>query len=999
MVWGPGYRCRVRIAVLTLALACVFIGVPKALADTAPHVATSATPDTCAMCHRAHTASGSFGRIAADSWDVTSSALGMATPSDTGDTQLCYVCHGFEALGSGTDVQSSFNATSAHTLAPVVSAYGPSLKQCSNCHDAHGADKIAADTPFPKLLRSLLPSGTPVFQAEEYCTTCHTDRPLDTFDGLEIYRQTGHYTQLPDPANGTKVRCSVCHVAHGSDIAPLVVSQIIPPALATTFTVPANDRRLCFGCHPASQGTYPGSAVYATSGHAISSAEVTIAGEWPAAGAKQLTGECQACHASMGRDDGTGNAIPKLADAAGRELCDRCHDSDGPAATDLATLGYPASAAGDVELVVAVSPAAETAAFGRVAVYGTEATATTPRAIRGPREYPATAAVGDMATGDIDGDGTADVVVADPAVARLTVFIQDDLKGITSNFGPGVQAIAATAEFVAVADVFDDVDGLPEVLALDATAGDLYVYRWDGLGSLALVDGPIAVGVTPTGIATGNLYGTGFADVVITNSAAPEYNLLSETAPDSLVIVDTVATKAGPCGPSIGDVLDDPGIEIVIANSGDPVDSVSIFAADGTLLGDESVDAAVGAQAWDTLVANVLPSSPEAELVVAVYGADGLSSVNVYSQASPGLNPPQRYDTGTGLGTGSLAAGDIDGDGRNELIAGNGGWWDRDVAKATEPSVMVFNHNVAGTTLSGILTLAGGGVERAGTAPALSVVDLGMVGYSRHPVSAVAGAHNSTETPAFTARHVECEDCHDPHEATSTVAVAPLVYGRLKGVFGSAVTNTGIGAAITYGDAQPVTDEYEVCLKCHSAYSDLEGGRDIAAEVNDLNASVHAVESVRVTVAQNGSFTGGWTNSSVLYCKDCHGSSNPATPVGTHSSADAPILLKPYLGVSPSDADMLCYSCHKYSVYYTSVDDTGTTGSFFYDSAGATPELHGKHVREQGFGCASCHVSHGSPTEERLIRSDVGFLLPDAPADGSCTTACHTAGAKHTYTR
>ncbi len=1009
MVWGPGYRRRSAFAVVALAFACVLLAFPTAAsAETAPHVADSTTPDTCAMCHRGHTAPGSFGRVTADSWEMTSSALALATPSDTGDTQLCYVCHGFEALGSGTDVQSSFAATSAHSLAPSSTVYGPSVKYCSSCHDAHGTDEITPGTPYPKLLRSRTSTGTQFFQAEEYCATCHLNRALDTFDGLAIYRQTGHYTQLPDPANGTKIRCSNCHVAHGSAIAPLVVGQIVPPALATTFTVPANDRRLCFGCHPTSFGTYPGQATYALSAHAVSSAVTTITGEWPQTDATRLVGECQVCHASMGRDDGSGTAIPKLGDAAGRALCDRCHDADGPASTDTSSLAYPASAATDLELLAAISPTATTAVQGRLAVYGTEATSTAPRDLIGPREYQAAGLVGDMAVGDIDSDGETETLVAHTGDAKMTVFRPDALKGLTSFDAVAdateVLDIAVTAEYIAVADVIDDVSGLPEVLILDANAGvganDLYVYRWStALSTLVSIDGPFDVGDSPTGIATGDLDANGFAEVVVTNSAIPDFTILTDNSGTLGATTITTDVKAGPRGPSIGDVWDTAGVEIAIANSDETSDTVSIFQADGTLLGHVKVDAETGAQAWDTLAADVLSTSG-AELSVAVYGADGTSTVNVFEQTTGGLDTPQRYDTGRGYGTGSLAAGDIDGDGLTELIAGNGGWWDRDVAKAQAPSVQVFNHaftpSVFDTTKT--LTLWSGGVELAGAAPALAVADVGGVGPSRHPVGAVAAAHNSTETPSFV-RHVECVDCHDPHEATSTVGIAPLVYGRLKGVFGVTITNTGSGTSITYGDAQPVVREYEVCLKCHSGYSDLEGGRNIASEVNAQNASVHAVEGAFASDANASTFETGWDATSVVYCVDCHDSADNRVGAvrGSHVSTAAPILARPYLGALPGDANLLCYKCHKRTVYFTGGADTGTE-SLFYDGALTKPALHSLHVSDHGFGCATCHVSHGSPTEDRIMRADVGYTL-NAGTGGTCDNTCHPSPSTQTYTR
>lgn len=1005
MIWGLGFIRRGSTMVAACAIACVALWPSVAFAETAPHVATSPDTDTCAMCHRTHVASGDFGWAATDSWETTANSLTISTPADTGDTSLCYVCHGIEALGSATQVQWSFLETSTHSLAPSDAPYGPARIECSSCHDAHGSAEIASDVPYPFLLRARTSTGTPVYQAEEYCATCHfEDRPLDTWDGLAIYRQSAHYGQLPDPANGTKIRCSNCHVAHGSAIAPLIVSQITPPALATTETVTANDRTMCFACHPTAFGTYPGEAAYPSSAHASSAATVAISGEWPETGSSRLVGECQVCHAAMGSADASGNLIPKLVELEGRALCDQCHDADGPASTDVSSTAYPMTAATDLELLVAISPDPTTATQGRLAVYGTEAATTAPRDLIGPKEYRLSSGiVGDMATGDVDGNGTTDTVVAHADAAALTVFQADVLKGITAAKGPGDEAIAASAEFVLVADVIDDVSGLAEVLVVDADLGDLRAYRWNtGLSALALVDGPIAVGTMPSGMATGDLDADGFAEVVVTDSSAPGFSILTDNGAGGLTTSASVTTgvKDGPRGPSIGDVWGAPGVEIAIANSADPVDTVSIFAADGTLLKDETVDAdlAGGARAWDTLIADVLPGTAGAELAVAVNGGVGQSSINVFRQSAGVLAAPQRDDTGVGYATGSLASGDIDGDGRVELTVGNGGWWSRVVADAQAPSVQVFNHDLAGNDLTGVLTRWSGGVELAGTAPALALADLGGVGPSRHPVGAVADSHNSTETPAFV-RHVECVDCHDTHEATSTAAAAPAVMGQLKGVFGASLVNNNAGTDITYDDAQPVVNEYEVCFKCHSGYSSLEGARDIASEVNTRNVSVHAIEETFTVAAPTSTFETGWDSDSVLYCSDCHGNADTSVSAvsGLHVSGAAPLLVRPYLGTLPSDAQLLCYDCHESAVYLTGPPADDGTASLFYDGDLTKPQLHSLHVQDHGFGCSTCHISHGSPTEDRLMRADVGYTL-NAGTGGTCENSCHLAPG-NTYTR
>lgn len=997
MTRGMG-RSRVAVAV-SAALVCALMSLaPLTAFALAPHVATGAAPDTCAMCHRAHTGGGSFGVVDPDSWEMTGSALALGLPSDAGDTQLCYVCHHVDALGSGLPVAGAFEETSAHSLAPTPSPFGPTVKYCSSCHDSHGTKGETPDTPYAKLLRSRSADGTRAFQGSAYCGTCHTVRPASGFDGVAVYEQTAHYTKLPDPVSGTKIRCSICHESHGSPIAPLIVSEIASPSVAATVTVTANDRTLCFACHADPLRTYAGKTVYATSAHAAASTLTTITGEWPESGAKRRVGECQVCHAPMGADDGTGAPIASLLEVKGSALCLTCHDADGVAQTDLDAARYPAAAAPHLEIVAGFSPETTTSAFGTVAVWGTDPAQAAPRPVVGPRFFSAEGTSGAMAVGDIDGDGAPEVLVADRGTARLTVFEADPLKGLSSYVGPGARTlvVGGIADHVLVTDIVGDA--APEICVL---SGDtLHLYRYDPiLDVLFALDAVSGLGADVTGLAAGDLDGDGRAEVVVTDAAAPAIHVLTEsgTTPGTLTDMpgSPVAAHAGVRGPSVGAVDAVFGTGLVVANADEAADHITVYDATLAERASYSVDATTGAKPWATLVADVLPVPASPEVSVAVNGGTDVSSVNVFKRlGAGGLGVPLRYDTGVGAATGSLAAGDIDGDAHVELVAGNGGTWGAGTALAVPPSLSVFQHTA---TLDEFVAtpqrLPAGGAERAGQAPQLAVVDLGGVGPSRHPVGAVADAHAAGETPPFT-RHVECADCHDAHEATSTAGVRPGAYGRITGTSGASVTNTGPGSQTTFTDTTAVAYEYELCLKCHSAYvgtAGREGAADIAAEVNAKNASVHAVQAAVTVNARSGSFVAPWDNGSMLYCIDCHTAAGAPAVAGPHTSSEAPILKRPYLGVSPDDPAGLCYDCHRFSVYYSSVDDTLTAASWFSDAADGP--LHGLHVRDHGFGCAACHASHGSPTNERLVREAIGYLTN--ASGGSCVGPCHPGGVSY----
>ncbi|MDO8847994.1 MAG: cytochrome c3 family protein [Coriobacteriia bacterium] len=988
MIQGMGLLRRAVTRGVVLVSLVLALGIPATAFAEAPHVATTPTPDTCSMCHRAHTAPADFGRIDADSWEMTSSALAIAVPVAEGDTALCYVCHGVDALGSGTPIGGDFAETSIHTLAPTASPFGPSVKYCSNCHDSHGAAESAPGIPYAKLLRARTESGTAVYRDSEYCGTCHEVRVESRFPGVTVYEQTAHYGSLPNPASGTLIRCSICHEEHGSAIAPLVISEVTPPSVTATETVTANDRTFCFTCHPDESGVYPGEDDYDDSAHGSSDATTTIPGEWPADDAERLVGECQVCHAPMGRDDGDGAPIPTLLEAEYTALCLSCHDTDGPAETDASPLLYPDTAATQLEIVAGFSAETTTVIFSTVAVWGTDAADTAPRDLVGPRFYEsAVGTSGILAVGDIDGVDGQNVVVADQSSNKLFLFAPDALKGLSSYlFEPGWIAIGGIADFLAIADVIDDASNRPEICVI---VGDtLYVYRYDIVGNpLESVGSVSGLGADITGLAAGDLDADGVAELVVTDADAPEIHII-DGGTGSLVAT-TRAAKAGVRGPSIGDVDTAPGIEFAVANADEVTDQVTVYDDEGNEIDSASLSGAGTAKAWDTLIADVLPGSVPAgdELVVAANGAEGDSHVLTFLQAvGGGIGTSASYLTGPGYGTGSLAAGDIDGDTYAELIVGNGGYWSRVITEAAPPSVQVFNHNAGQTAFDTTLTetLHAGGVERAGAAPTLAVADLGGVGPSRHPVGVREDAHEVDEA-APVLRHVECVDCHNSHEATSTVGIAPAAYGRILG------TNGATAALVA---AEPVTNEYELCYKCHSAYQDeagLEGSSDISALFDAGNASMHAVEQAQTTTINVETFEDSWDEDSVLYCIDCHATAE-ATPevAGPHSSAEAPILRSPYLGVAPSNMDGLCYDCHKYAVYYTGADDTvAATGSAFRNGAVV---LHNLHVADHGFGCAACHDTHGVEDNERLIRDTIDF---DA-ATRTCEGACHPLGITYT---
>ena len=958
-----------------------------------PHVALASDTDICAMCHVAHTSANAVG----SSVDSTRNALivGIGTRS-MGDVQLCYACHGVDTLGSTRAVQSEFQSGPGHVLTPDTSEFGPDHKQCSDCHDVHGSARTPEGGPYAALLRSRDALGNLHQSGEEYCAACHTVRSGNVFPGLALWEQTAH-ADITTPTSGTEIICSTCHEPHGSPYPPSIQAQFTPPAVAATVTITANDRQLCQTCHAAPVRSWSGSTLYATSSHATSTATVTALGEWSSRDATQSeqisrrVGECQNCHAAMGAPNGAGGVLPRLLNAVGQRQCLECHKADGAAQTDFAKLAHN-SASGASELAVTYGATSETLDYGRVHLYSRLSTSSAT--LVGPRSYAENGHVGATAAGNIDGVDGDELVTATPGSSAITLLSNSPFYGLAAR----TITLLQQASFVAIGDVLDDAGNLPEVVTADSTT--VRVYRWNGTGLNAIT--AYSASGEITGMQVGKVLSGGLKEIVLTmrQASPPDKLAVLRASGTNLTLAGEYPTRAFPVGPSIGD-LDGDGIgEIAVANSGVTSPTLSVFSGGGSEL--MAAGSASDTSATATLIEDILPGltlsgSSGAEVSVALARIDGPARVEVFPQASGGLGTALTQTLGTQTNPSTLAAGELDTDGDKELVIGLSGYFSRSAVSATPPGVVIVHASGDGTTLGIADAHLGGGVELAGGTRVV-VADLGSIGESRHPIEAAEGTHNSSEVSPV-AEHVACVDCHNTHEANGTTATPPALPGPLRGAAGVEIKNIS-ATVVQLTQRDSVSQEYEVCLKCHSTWAG-GGLTSIASLVNTRVASFHPVEGQgKANNATGNTFTGSMSATSLIYCTDCHGNATASEPSGPHRSTAAPLLVRPTIGLTSSSSDVLCFKCHRHDVYGTGVAD-GTAGlrSGFWGSSlpASRQALHAFHT-QSGFACASCHVSHGSVDLRSLLRDNLGWDAGVANG-GACTNGCHASGARREYIR
>jgi FG-GAP-like repeat/IPT/TIG domain/Secretion system C-terminal sorting domain/FG-GAP repeat len=276
------------------------------------------------------------------------------------------------------------------------------------------------------------------------------------------------------------------------------------------------------------------------------------------------------------------------------------------------------------------------------------------------------------AAGDLDGDGKPDLVVTNGVGGASISIYRNTSTGSTISFAPRVDLPVVGGPYgVTIGDL--DGDGKPDIVVANNGANQVSFYRNTSVaGSLSFAARlDITVGSTPFGIAIGDLDGDGKPDIVV-NGEGPVNSLFvlqNNSTPGQLAFgtpID-IAYTGGGFNAVIGDFDGDGKPDIAVAASGIQVFRNLSTPGNFSFSGAQVFDG--GAYVYYIAVAD-LDGDGKPDLsaaigfsntVVALHNTSGSGTISFDGPVSYGAGADPRY----------LALGDVDGDGRPDMLVAN----------------------------------------------------------------------------------------------------------------------------------------------------------------------------------------------------------------------------------------------------------------------------------------------------------------------------------------
>jgi hypothetical protein len=264
-----------------------------------------------------------------------------------------------------------------------------------------------------------------------------------------------------------------------------------------------------------------------------------------------------------------------------------------------------------------------------------------------------------VAEGDFNGDGIADVAVANSNDSNISVLLGNG----NGTFNTAVSYGTGNGPHSVVVGDFNG-DGNLDLATANHYGGNISVLLGKGDGTFNTAAGYPA-GISPWTVVAGDFNGDGIIDLAVTNYGGGNVSVLLGNGDGTFTAATTPDAGTGPIGAVTGDFNGDGITDLAVANNGSGNVSILLGNGDGSF--QSAMNYSAGQSPYGVVVSD-FNADGKADLAV---GLGSTSVAVLFGNGDGSFQPAVPY--GTFISPVGLAAGDFNADGIPDIVAADDG--------------------------------------------------------------------------------------------------------------------------------------------------------------------------------------------------------------------------------------------------------------------------------------------------------------------------------------